>query len=165
MNNANTINIQKIITDSTLNMFSTMLSMDLEAPNDQTCVEPHEFEFMGLVDLDGELISGLIVIGLTEEFGRIITARMLDQSISDIQSTQEILDVSKEVCNIISGNLKSRLCDMGFTCRINPPSVVESKDYKLNSDEWMYSICHMFHFEEHQFFVRSYFKGSVDNFS
>ncbi|WP_162262308.1 chemotaxis protein CheX [Legionella worsleiensis] len=165
MNNTNTINIQKIITDSTLNMFSTMLSMNLETPNEPACVEHHEFQFMGLVDLDGELISGLIVIGLTEEFGRIITARMLDQSVSEIQSTQEIMDVSKEVCNIISGNLKSRLCDMGFSCRITPPSVIQSKDYNLNSDDWMYSVCHLFHFEEHQFYVRSFFKGSVESFS
>lgn len=158
MNNISTINIQKLITDSTSNLFETMLSMKLEMPMENQLLEEINYNFIGWVNFDGEFISGLFEVGLTEEFGRLITARMFDQAPSEIKSTQEILDVLKEISNIIGGNLKSRLCDLGIICKISPPSVVDSKVYKLNALDWIRAESYVFRFEEHNFFVRSYFK-------
>ena len=163
MNNINSINIKKIITDSTSNLFSTMLFMNLEMPEVNQLVDVTDYQFIGWVDLDGEFMNGLLEIGLTEEFGRIMAARMLDQSPADIKSTEEILEVLKEVSNIIGGNLKSRLCDVGFLCKISPPSVINSNVYQLNSQDWIRSESYVFQYEEHHFFIRGFFKGVPGN--
>lgn len=156
MNNINLINIKKVITDSTSNLFTTMLSMNLEVADDTQLVNETDYQFTGYVNLTGELINGLIEIGITEDFGRIMTARMLDQSVDDIKSTQEVLEVLQEVCNIIGGNLKSRLCDTGFICKISPPLAVDSRAYKLDSQDWIRSESYVFQYEKHHFFIRSH---------
>ncbi len=156
MNNINSIDIKKIITDSTSNLFATMLSMNLEESVENQLVHETDKHFTGCVSFNGALVNGLLEICITEEFGRIIAARMLDLSPADIKTTQEVLDVLLEICNIIGGNLKSRLCDAGFLCRISTPSVVDNTIFKPSSQNWVLSESYMFQYEEHCFFIRGY---------
>ena len=41
-----------------------------------------------------------------------------------------------ELCNMICGDLKSRLCDEGFNCELSIPSITTGKEFKIESRGW-----------------------------
>lgn len=43
---------------------------------------------------------------------------------------EAITDVIGEVCNMITGGLKSDLDDVGVACRLSPPSITEGNDFE-----------------------------------
>lgn len=155
----NEIELRETIFDATNQFFSTMLSMSLpplekieERRHDEA---PH---FVGCVYFIGDLFSGLLEISLTEPFGQLMAANMLGLSLDDVDSTQDVLDIVQEATNIIGGNLKSKLCDNEFLCKMSPPSVFDSKAYNVNSREWVETNNYKFQYEDHTFFINVYLK-------
>lgn len=152
------LDLKPVIFEATRGFFSTMLSIALPPPDEISQDENKEHHYVGCVYIIGDVFSGLFEISLTEEFGRLMAANMLGLSIDDIKSNQDVLDVLQEAANIIGGNLKSRLCDNDFKCKISPPSVFDSNAYKINSKEWLRSDSFQFQYEEHTFYVKAYMK-------
>jgi len=56
---------------------------------------------------------------------------MLDMEPDDFDDPDEVKDVIGEVCNMVSGSLKSAICDADFDCRISPPSFTAGSDFEM----------------------------------
>jgi chemotaxis protein CheX len=117
-------------------VFETMLSMKLEAD------EPPQLEsvttgnhIVGTVGFAGK-VMGNVNVFVSRDFAREITAAMLGMSVDDIGSDEEVYDVVGEVCNMVGGDLKSRLCDAGLTCSLTIPSITFGNRFRVESKGW-----------------------------
>jgi CheY-specific phosphatase CheX len=124
-------NIGDSISPAVSDVFDTMLDMDVQPGSDPP--EPHGQErIVGSISLSG-LVQGRINIEVTESFSRRITATMLDLEEDEIEGSEEIRDVIGEVCNMISGTLKSDLCDAGLTCLLSPPAFTAGNNFQMEN--------------------------------
>lgn len=73
----------------------------------------------GAIGLSGK-VNGIVYTAYSENLGKHVTEKILGGSASE----QDISDVIAELTNMITGNLKSRLCDLGFNCALSIPSVM-----------------------------------------
>ena len=79
---------------------------------------------------------GNVSLFVSREFAREMTAAMLGMTVDDIGSDEEVHDVIGEVCNMVGGDLKSRLCDAGFSCSLSIPSVTFGENFRTESKGW-----------------------------
>jgi len=56
--------------------------------------------------------------------------------VDDIGSDEEVNDVIGEVCNMVGGDLKSRLCDAGFTSSLSIPSITYGESFRIQPEGW-----------------------------
>ena len=113
-------------------VFDTMLDMEVEPDSDPAGFSPGQGRIVGSISLSGE-VGGRINVEVTESFSRRMTGAMLDMDEDEIDDPEEIRDVIGEVCNMISGALKSDLCDAGLACRLSPPSFTSGVDFQMEN--------------------------------
>ncbi|MBI5579447.1 MAG: chemotaxis protein CheX [Deltaproteobacteria bacterium] len=136
MGGIQTIDLKGFVTNAVKGVFQTMLSMSLELE------EPPNFEnittgkhIVGTVGFAGAAM-GNVSIFVSRQFACEIAAAMLSMTVDDIGSDEEVHDVIGEVCNMVGGDLKSRLCDSGFTCSLSIPSVTFGESFRTESKGW-----------------------------
>lgn len=141
---------------ATQEVFDTMLSMDL------TEQEHKEFSgasrIVGSVSLAGS-VSGTVNIHVSSIFATQITANMLGMDLDEIDSDEEVHDVIGELSNMIGGDLKSRLCDAGFTCELSIPSITSGKDFRIESKGWAVNEIVYFQYQEHVALIEAFIKN------
>jgi len=141
---------------ATQEVFDTMLSMDL------TEQEHKEFSgasrIVGSVSLAGS-VSGTVNIHVGDIFAAQITANMLGMEMDEIDSDEEVHDVIGELSNMIGGDLKSRLCDAGFTCELSIPSITSGKDFRIESKGWAVNEIVYFQYQEHIALIEAFIKN------
>ena len=125
-------NIRKPVSNSMVEMFDMMLSMDLVASKEDLVSELNEDKIVGTVGFVGRLM-GMLQIYVSEEFARVMTATMLGIEIDEVEGFTDIRDVVSEVCNIIGGNLKSKLDNNGFNSNLSTPSMTFGSDFTIES--------------------------------
>ncbi len=79
---------------------------------------------------------GTVGILVGREFAREMTASMLGMDAADIEGDEEVNDVIGEVCNMVGGDLKSRLCDAGMPCSLSIPTITFGRNFKIESKGW-----------------------------
>ena len=113
-----------------------MLSMPLELedpPNLESVTTGQHV--VGTVGFAGA-VMGNVSLFASLPFAREMTAAMLGMAVDDIDSEEEVHDVIGEVCNMVAGDLKSRLCDAGFSCSLSIPFITSGKSFKTESKGW-----------------------------
>lgn len=138
--------------DTVIELFDTMLSMELELADSTIEPSPDENMIMGTINFAGD-VTGSIYIRLSHIFARFSTAAILGKKLDEIEGEEEIRDVVGEMSNIIGGNLKAAFCDTGLTCEISPPSLTTGNDFTiktLNMDRYERFV---FRYEEYNIFV------------
>jgi CheY-specific phosphatase CheX len=136
MSGIHSVDLKRFVAHSVKSVFETMLSMRLEPedpPNRQSVTTGQHV--VGTVGFAG-VIMGNVNIFVSREFARAMTAAMLGMAVEDIGSDEEVNDVIGEVCNMVGGDLKSRLCDAGFTCSLSIPSITYGDSFKVESKGW-----------------------------
>ena len=113
-------------------VFDTMLDMEIVSADAAPESQSGQSRILGSVSLSGR-VRGRVNIEVLEPFSRNMAAAMLDMEPDDFESMDEITDVIGEVCNMISGSLKSDLCDAGLTCRLSPPSFTTGTDFTMEN--------------------------------
>ena len=141
---------------ATQEVFDTMLSMELSEQDVQAMAEGNRI--VGSVSLAGSA-SGTVNIHVSDAFACQITANMLGMDLDEIDSDEEVHDVIGELSNMIGGDLKSRLCDAGFTCELSIPSITSGKDFNIESKGWAVKERVCFQFEEHLALIEAYIKN------
>jgi len=153
------LDLQNIINEAMVNVFDTMLSMNIEM-NDENAKENQGItHIVGTVGFAGK-VMGNISVNLKDDFARLITAEMLGMEIDEIESDEDVYDVVGELCNMIGGDLKSRLCDLGLTCELSIPSVAGGSDFKTETNGWDTSASLGFKCREHTALVQLYIKAA-----
>ncbi|MGD9976182.1 MAG: chemotaxis protein CheX, partial [Desulfatirhabdiaceae bacterium] len=127
-----TLDIKTSVTKSVLDVFSTMLSIEIDPIPDSDGVALTTSRIVGSVNFAGQ-VSGIININLSKEFAVLMTTSMLGMSEDELEGDEEIRDVICEVSNIIGGNLKSFFNDAGFYCVLSTPSITKGDDFTIKA--------------------------------
>ena len=61
---------------------------------------------------------------------------MLGMQVEEIEDESEVHDVIGELSNMIAGDIKSRLCDIGLNCELSIPSTTSGTDFTIESMGW-----------------------------
>jgi chemotaxis protein CheX len=141
---------------ATQEVFDTMLSMEL-SEKDKAEME-NSSRIVGSVSLAGA-VSGTVNIHVSDNFANQITANMLGMELDEIETDEEVHDVIGELSNMIGGDLKSRLCDAGFTCELSIPSITSGRDFNIESKGWAVNETVYFQYENHIALIEAFIKN------
>lgn len=157
MSGLNDLDLKAFVTKTLTDVFDTMLSMNLEQMNGGVEGIDGGNQIVGSVGFAGNVL-GNVNIHVTDDFARLITAEMLGMETGEIDSEEEVFDVIGELCNMVGGDIKSRLCDSGFTCELSIPSVAGGNNLKIESMGWDRCESFNFKFRENIALVQVYMK-------
>jgi flagellar motor switch protein FliN len=132
------LDIISSVGDTIIELFDTMLSLEVDLSDREPFKNNEDFRVMGAVDFAGG-VHGSIQFQVSKTFGRMITAGMLGQDLDEIQDIDSVKDVIGEMTNILGGNLKAAFCDTGLECQISTPSLTVGLDFNieiLNMDRY-----------------------------
>ena len=135
MGDIDALDLEMFVTTAVKDVFDTMLSMEISKIPPEKAFLGHGPQIVGTVSLAGAIL-GNVNVHFGHDFAYEITAAMLGMTTEDIDSDEEVHDVIGEVCNMVGGNLKSRLCDSGFICELSIPSITAGSDFSIESKGW-----------------------------
>jgi len=82
----------------------------------------------GSIGLSGK-VNGMVYTAFSYDLAQCVAEKILGGTASD----QDVSDVIAELTNMITGNLKSQLCDLGYNCSLSIPSVVKGDDIRVSA--------------------------------
>lgn len=126
------VDIRTAIINSVIDVFYTMLSMEVSHINDIPDGFSEQQRTVGTVTFSGD-VDGIFTIQVNDNFARTMTASMLGMEEYEVESEEDIFDVIREVSNIIGGNLKSQFVDAGLSCILSTPSITNGNDFKVET--------------------------------
>jgi CheY-specific phosphatase CheX len=113
-------------------VFSTMLSMkavllaSTEAP-------PFNDRVSGSVGFGGETVTGAVYLHLSASLANQLTAGMLSLPPAETPSEADVNDVVGEMTNMLTGGLKSWLCNCGAECAVSTPAIIRGTAFVIES--------------------------------
>ncbi len=127
-----------------VDVFETMLSMKVVgAP----CAGVPQFEerVTGCVAFAGEHINGAVYLHLAAPFATEVAAAMIGLAPADLGEA-EVNDVVGEATNMLTGGLKSWLCDSGAECAVSTPAIIRGSAFAIEpvpqvEREWLIFNC------------------------
>ncbi len=143
------LDVKTAAADSLVDVFDTMLSMEVAVVEEPPPAEKSENYLVGSVNFTGE-IMGIVSVGVPDGLARLMTATMLGIEIDEIESDDEIKDLLGEISNIVGGNLKSSFTDAGIACRLSPPAITIGADFRIESLNMETYDRLVFGFQEHR---------------
>jgi len=121
MSGIDTIDIKTTISESVIDVFDTMLS--LEAKISETGAETLDGNrFMGMVKFAGHMV-GIVAIQVSYDFARLITASMQGIEPEEVESDEKIKDLLAELINIV----------VGLYSELMTPSITTGSDFTMQS--------------------------------
>lgn len=126
------LDVKSKVTDAIIEVFDTMFSIDIGPVDTVELSELRGVRNVGSVSFTGD-VNGQINIQMTEEFSRLMTAKMLGMEEEDLESNEETKDMIGEISNILGGNLKSEFSDSGLICEISIPAFTTGRDFIIES--------------------------------
>jgi CheY-specific phosphatase CheX len=82
----------------------------------------------GAIGLSGK-VNGIVYTVYSEGLSKHVAEKILGGAAGE----QDVLDVVAELTNMITGNLKSALCDMGYNCTLSIPSVMQGDEVSVSA--------------------------------
>ena len=147
MTELNELDFKGFVTTAANEVFDTMLSMELESvPGEAPAITGSRI--VGSVSFAGD-VMGNVHIHVSQAFARLITAAMLGMELDEVEDDEEVHDVIGELSNMVSGDLKSRLCDEGLPCQLSIPSTTSGSDFRIESMGWSRFERYAFRCQDH----------------
>lgn len=109
--------------------FHTMLGVELKDVAAGILSPLDDDHHIGEVAFEGKA-TGCVALRLSAAVGRHAAESVLGfvpEEVADIN------DVIGELSNMVVGNFKSNLCDAGLTCKLSPPKIGWTNEFKLNT--------------------------------
>jgi flagellar motor switch protein FliN len=122
------------LTDQAIDVFDTMLSMKLEATDEDLKPSLDGDRLVGAVSFIGSLM-GNFSIHVSRNFSLQMTGAMLGIEVDEVEGESDVKDVISELCNIIGGNLKSKFCDSGLVCDLSTPTLTTGKNFRIEAKD------------------------------
>jgi flagellar motor switch protein FliN len=132
MNDIKDFDIRTHIIDSIIDVFDTMVSMEIEFFDSEPPETTSTGRMVATVNFAGNVL-GIINIQVANELSRLMMASMLEIEPEEVEDDGEIKDLLAEISNIVGGNLKSALNDAGHRCVISTPSMTYGADFTIKS--------------------------------
>ena len=124
--------IQKRVTDSVIETYSTMLSLEVEPITEEPPPGFGVHRMVGTLNFAGN-VTGIFNVQVTVDFGRIMAAGLSDMEPDEVDLGTDVRDLLAEITNIVGGNLKSALNDAGHSCVLSTPSITYGTDFTIKS--------------------------------
>jgi len=132
MSNLENFDIKSHVTQSIVEVFDAMVSMQIEHSDS----EPQNISDAGravvAVDFSGNL-SGILNIQVPTGLARLMTANRLGLEPGELEGDGEIKNLLSEIGNIVGDSLKSALNDAGIDCVLSTPSMTYEDDFTIKS--------------------------------
>ena len=128
----NSVDIPTTVINAVIDVFFTMLSMEIESIPEVPEGFREDKRTVGTVSFAGD-VQGLFNIQVNDDFAHTMTAAMLGMDESEIESDEEVFDVLRELSNIIGGNLKSAFVDAGLSCVLSTPAITNGFDFRVEA--------------------------------
>jgi flagellar motor switch protein FliN len=128
----NSVDIPTTVINSVIDVFFTMLSMEVVSIAQVPPGFREDKRTVGTVSFAGD-VQGLFNIQVNEDFSRTMTAAMLGIQENEVGGEEEMFDVLRELSNIIGGNLKSAFVDAGLSCVLSTPAITNGSDFRVES--------------------------------
>ena len=157
MQEINTLDIKTFVTNAIKEVFATMFSMEVVLLDGELQAVDEGDRIVGSVSFVGD-VMGSVNVHVNNDFARSITAAMLESEVDAIEDEEEIHDVIGELCNMIGGDLKSRLCDAGMPCKLSIPSIASGNNFIIESRGWARKERLGLQHQEHTALVEVYIK-------
>ena len=150
----NSVDIGVTIINSVIDVFYTMLSMEIERTEEIPASVMETTRTVASVTFAGD-VDGIFNIQVNDDFARIMTMAMLDIEENEIESDEEVYDVLREMSNMIGGNLKSQFVDAGLMCELSTPSITNGLDFKIESLNVTSPESFVFRYKDHAIVVEA----------
>ncbi len=128
----NSVDIPTTVINAVIDVFYTMLSMEVENIKEVPPDFREDKRTVGNVSFAGD-VHGMFNIQVNDDFARTMTAAMLGIEVEEVESEEEVFDVLREMSNIIGGNLKSAFVDVGLSCVLSTPSITNGYDFRVEA--------------------------------
>ena len=152
MNDINNLDIRTHIIDAIVNVFDTMVSMEVEffdaEPPDTTGTE----RMAATVDFAGNVV-GHITIQVPSEMSGLMMTALLDSEADEIEGEGKIRDLIAEISQVVGSSLKSALNDDGHQCVISTPSITYGTNFTIKSLQMERFERFIFTYQENYIFV------------
>jgi len=132
MINLENFDIKSHVIESMVEAFDTMVSMEIEHSESEPQDTGDADRVVAAVDFAGN-VAGVLNIQVTTDLARLMTANRLDKEPEELEGDGEIKDLFSKISNIVGGNLKSALNDVGLTCVLSTPSMTYEGDFTIKS--------------------------------
>ncbi len=135
--------VREFMTRHLADVFDTMLSMKaILVP--QAAVPLFGERVSGSVGFAGETVTGAVYLHLSAPFATQVTAAMLGLAPEEITGDTEVNDVVGEATNMLTGGLKSWLCDAGHQCAVSTPAIIRGTGFNVEPMEDVQCECLVF---------------------
>ena len=76
-------------------------------------------------------MTGAVYLHLSTPFANRMAAAMLGLTVEEITNECDTNDVVGEVTNMLTGGLKSWLCDAGAECAVSTPAIIRGRSFEI----------------------------------
>src|SRR5690349_13430678 len=123
------LDIPGFMTRHLVEVFETMLAMQV-AP--MAKFEPTHYveRVSGSVGFAGDNVNGAVYLHLSAAFANRVAAAMLGLAPEELAEA-DVNDVIGEVTNMLTGGLKSSLCDTGAPCAVSTPAIIRGTSFVI----------------------------------
>ena len=122
-------NICEFMNRHLMDVFETMLTMRA-VPKADFAKPYHEERVTGSIAFAGEHISGSVYLHLATPFANQMATAMLGLGAENLRES-DVNDVVGEVTNMLTGGLKSWLCDSGADCAVGTPAIIRGTAFVI----------------------------------
>jgi len=124
--------VRGFMTRHLADVFDTMLSMKA-VPILDASVPVFGERVSGSVGFAGETVTGAVYLHLSAPFANRVAAAMLGMASGEIPGEADVNDVVGEATNMLTGGLKSWLCDAGAECAVSTPAIIRGTAFNIES--------------------------------
>lgn len=111
-------------------VFETMLATQAKPLDHPANPTTHE-RVSGSVGFAGETINGAVYLHLTPAFAAKATAALLGLPPEEAVGEADVNDAVGEFTNMLTGGLKSWLCDSGAPCAVSTPAIIRGTAFAI----------------------------------
>ena len=123
-------NIAEYMSAHLVDVFDTMLSMKAVPKRGET-PPPFTSRVTGAVGFAGDDVNGAVYLHLSAPFALKIAATMLGIAPEEISGESDVNDVVGEATNMVTGGLKSWLCDNNAPCAMSTPAIIRGTSFSI----------------------------------
>lgn len=111
--------------------FETMIGVQLRDCAPGVLVPLEKEHLIGTVSFEGKA-TGCVNLRFSPGSAAEVASAVLGFATDE---EADVNDVIGELGNMVVGNFKSNLCDAGLSCKLNPPKISRTNDFKLRASD------------------------------
>jgi chemotaxis protein CheX len=122
--------LDSLLRSAAQEVFTTMLSFKVDFEPSTAIADNGKAQVAGSIGFTGKF-NGVVYMLTSASLARQFTSNLLGLSDHEIEGDEMVNDAIGELTNMLSGYMKSRLCDKGFSCVMSIPTVLRGRSLQF----------------------------------